>query len=113
MSKVVKIPKEYWPDIEELPGDLTFIARGIEEHLPGDGVRITLLLAQIFKSQGLYFHSVKELLLQIRNDAIRKESADGAKVRELAYRFDLSTRWIEDILSRLDEKPEDKQMRLF
>ncbi|MBU0944255.1 MAG: hypothetical protein KJ804_12355 [Proteobacteria bacterium] len=113
MSKVVKIPEEYWPEIDALPGDLAFIARGLEQYLPGSGVQVTLILAQVFKGQPLYIRGIEELLLKIRNDAIRKEYDSGAKVKELAFKFDLSVRWVEDILAREEQSQEDKQMRLF
>ena len=113
MTKIVHIPKEYWPEIDDLPGDLAFIAKGIEEHLPGEGIRITLILAQGFKGQPLYIRNIEGLLLKIRNDAIRKEYDNGTRVKEIAYTFDLSVRWVEDILARVEDRPEDKQMRLF
>ncbi len=113
MSKVVQIPEEYWPKIDELPGDLAFIAKGLEEYLPGHGVQTTLILAQVFKGQPLYIRGIEELLLKIRNDAIRKEYDGGARVKEIAFKFDLSVRWVEDILARVDASAEEKQMRLF
>jgi len=113
LSKVVKIPEEYWPEIDALPGDLAFIARGLEQYLPGSGVQVALILAQVFKGQPLYIRGIEELLLKIRNDAIRKEYDSGVKVKELAFKFDLSVRWVEDILAREEQSPAEKQMRLF
>ena len=113
MAKVVKIPKEYWPEIDALPGDLAFIARGLEQHLPGKGVKVALILAQVFKGQPLYIRGIEELLITISNDAIRKENDSGTKVKELAFKFELSVRWVEDILAREEQGPEEKQMRLF
>jgi Mor family transcriptional regulator len=113
LIKVIDIPEEYRPEISELPGDLEFIARGLEEHMPGMGVWITLVMAQIFPGQPLYIRSIKDLLITIRDDAMRKEYDEGAKVKELAFKFHLSTRWVEDILSRTGKKNNDRQMRLF
>lgn len=112
-DKVLDIPEEYWPAIDELPGDLAFIASGLEQHLPGNGIKIALILAQVFKGQPFYICNIEDLLRKIRNDAIRKEYDNGAKVKELAHKFHLSVRWVEDILSRMEKNPEERQMKLF
>lgn len=112
-NMIMDIPEEYWPGIDDLPGDLAFIARGLEAQLPGQGVRLTLILAQVFKGQPLYIRNIDELLRRVRDDAIRREYDKGGRVKEIAAAFGLSVRWVEDILSRADQAPEERQMRLF
>jgi Mor family transcriptional regulator len=114
-SKVIRIPKEHWPELHELPGDLAFIARELEEHLPGQGLELTLIIAQIFRGQPLYIRSIDDLLRGLRNDAIRQEYDGGETVKKLAQKYQLSTRQIETILSSpaSQEELKSKQGRLF
>ncbi len=112
MTDIISIPEDYWPKIDALPGDLARIAEIIEEHRPGLGVDLTLFLAQAFRGQHIYLRNVDFLLRQIRNDSIRREYDHCAKVRDLALKWKLSTRWVEDILNR-PEKSTDKQLSLF
>ncbi len=115
MNKVIQIPKEHWPDVNDLPGDLAFIARELEEHLPGQGLELTLLIAQIFRGQPLYIRSIDDLLRNLRNDAIRQAYDNGTPVKRLAQKYQLSTRQIETILSSPSSQEElkSKQGRLF
>lgn len=115
MSKLIEVPDEYLPDIDELPGDLRRIARGIEEVWPGMGVKIAMLMGQLFPGIGLYMHNMEGLARRIRDDAIRKESDAGAKVKDLAIKYRLSTRQIENILAAppSQEELKSKQYKLF
>jgi len=111
--RVIDIPDEYRPAIEELPGDLQRIAEHIELHRPGRGVEITLLLAQIFRGQNLYIRNIDYLLRQIRDDAIRAEyDRGGVTGRELATRWGLSQRMVEKILASAG-KEDGRQLNLF
>ena len=112
MTKVVDIPKEYQPAINELPGDLSRIAEVIEEHRPGCGVELALFLGQAFRGQSLYFRNVDYIVRRMRDDIIRAEYDGGAAVRAIALKWGISTRWVESILSRPGKK-NDRQLELF
>lgn len=100
MAAIIHLPEQYWPAVEELPGDLERVAAAIEEHVPGDGVRITLLLAQIFHGQPMYFRSVDNFLRKWRHDCIRADyDRGGVTAKVLATRYRLSLRQVEKILS--------------
>lgn len=114
-KKIVEIPEEYRPKIEDLPGDLARIAEEIERSLPGHGVEKTLLLAQIFRGQPVYFRNIDSLIRRIRNDAIRKEyDRGGVTMLQLAGRFGLGLRQIKYILADTDNTNDvdERQMRL-
>ncbi|MDH4317915.1 MAG: hypothetical protein OEV64_05950 [Desulfobulbaceae bacterium] len=115
MSKknLIDLPQEYWPEIEDLPGDLALIAAVVEEQLPGCGVMVALLLSKTFRSQELYIHSLECLERQWRNDTIRKEYENGTPVRDLCTKWTLSQRWVEDILGKPDVGGRGKQLTLF
>ena len=116
MDEIIDIPEPYRPTIEELPGDLRRIAAAIERHIPGEGVRLTLLLAQVFGGMPVYFRQVKQYLRPIRDDAIRAQYDQGgitAKELAMLHRVSLST--VEKILARPASQAElkAKQGRLF
>lgn len=110
--KVVEVPEQYRPAIEELPGDLQRIAEHIDEHRPGQGVPLTLFLAQVFRGQNLYLRNIDFLLREIRDDAIRQAYDQGAKIKDLALTWGLSTRMVEYILAKPGKK-EENQLQLF
>ena len=47
MPEISRIPAEYLPPIDELPGDMHVLAAGMEERFPGMGVLIVLAMAEI------------------------------------------------------------------
>lgn len=101
MSEIVNLPEGYWPEIEDMPGNLQQISRAIEEHIPGQGVRLTLLLAQIFPGQNIYIRSAVSFIRNWRNDRIRADyDRGGVTAAELAYKYRLSNRQIHTILSQ-------------
>lgn len=120
MDDIIDIPEPYRPQIEELPGkDMRLLAEAIEFHRPGDGVALTLLLAQRFPGIPLYMHNVRKLLVAIRDDAIRADYDAGrgtvtAKDLALKYR-PISLRQIENILARPSSQAElqKRQLPLF
>ena len=116
-DRVVVIPAEYLPSIDELPGELPRIAEVVEASYPGMGVPIAILLAQAYPGQSIYLHSVQSIKRNIRDDAIRSRYDKGIKVKELATDTGLSTRQIERILAQAScgrqEELKEKQMRLF
>lgn len=114
--KIIEIPAEYLPEIDELPGDLKRIGAAVEEVSPGEGVRIALLLGQLFPGVPLYPHNVQALARRIRDDAIRAEYDQGeATAKSLAIKNRLSLRRIEQILAQPPSQDElkNKQMRMF
>lgn len=108
MSKIIEIPEEYLPEIDDLPGDLRRIARGVEDVWPDMGVKVAIMLAQVFKGVAIYPRNIDPLLLRIRDDAIRKEYDRGAKVKDLAIKNGLCTRTIENVLSQAPSQEELK-----
>jgi Mor family transcriptional regulator len=111
--RIIDIPEEYLPKIDELPGELPKIARVIEERCPGLGVPITLALAQTYPGQNLYIHSAKKIEDAVRNDMIRAKYDQGAKVKDLATETGLCTRQIERILAEAGTVEDNRQMRMF
>lgn len=112
---LIHLPPEYHPPIDELPGDLRRIAEAIEAGIPGEGVRLTLLLAQVFHGQPVYFRTVDHLIRRWRDDRLRAEYDGGqTTAKELATKSRLSLRQVENILSQPDtRRVNEKQMRLF
>lgn len=100
-----EIPIEYRPSIDELPGELSRVALDIEKHRPGQGVELTIFLAQVFKGQEIYFRNIDALERRMRDDAIRSEyDRGGITMRRLAAKYRLTQRSIERILSRPDTR---------
>lgn len=113
---VVHLPDQWLPEIEALPGELKYIAEAIEQHMPGMGVRTTLLLAQVFPAQHLYIRKADKFILNWRNSVMRSLYDQNAVTgKELAGLTGLSTRQVWDILGSPDSQAEQekKQMRLF
>ncbi len=100
MNRIIEIPEEYLPEVRDLPGDLERIASSVEEVWPNMGVKIAILFAQLFAGVPLYPRNIKKLLLRIRDDNIRREYDQGSKVKDLAIRYKISTRQIENILAQ-------------
>ena len=113
-KKIIEIPAEYLPEIEDLPGGLSRIAAEIERYRPGSGVELTLFLAQVFAGQPLYLRSIKDLLRKIRNDAIiANYDAGGVTMLQLASTYNLSHRRIKEILAAPGGPTKnDKQLEL-
>jgi len=113
-QNIIDVPEAYRPRIEELPGDLRRVAEAVESVLPEMGVRLTLILAQGFPGQHMYFRSVKEILINYRDEAMRSEYDLGnITAKELATRTGLSLGHVEKILARAGKEVEDRQMKLF
>lgn len=116
MDDVIDLPEQYWPKVEELPGELRRIAGAIDPYFPGQGVRITLILAQVFPGHNLYFRQVKHIIRQWRDDSMRNAYDQGdVTVKELARLYRMSERNTEKILARPHSQAvlEKKQGRLF
>ncbi len=105
------IPAEYQPGIEDLPGDLSQLARFIEEMVPGQGVRVVLKLAEEYRGTSIYFHNLDSLKRRIRDIEIIRRYDNGERPADIARDVSLSERQVWKILGRDTE--EDRQMRLF
>lgn len=106
------IPNEFRPSIEELPGELSRIAFEIERHRPGQGVELTLFLAQVFRGQEVYFRNIDSLERSMRDYSIRAEyDSGGTSIRRLASKYSLSQRQIERILAQPDTAHHDRRMK--
>ena len=71
-----------------------------------------MFLAQAFRGKNLYLRNIDYLVRQVRDDVIRQEYDQGMKVREIALKWGISTRWVEAILDRPGAE-DAAQMRLF
>jgi len=97
---IINIPPEYQPEIADLPGALEQVAEAIEAHIPGQGVRLTLILSQVFAGQYVYFRNTNMFVLSWRNDRIRADyDLGGVTVKALASKYRLCQRSVEKILS--------------
>ncbi len=113
-KRLIEIPDEYRPAIEELPGELSRIAAEIERYRPGAGVDTTLMLAQVFPGQPLYIRNIRDIIRKMRDDAIRREyDSGGCTMLELASSYNLSHPRVKQILADPGDKPDNRQQRLF
>lgn len=116
MTRIIEIPPEYLPEIDDLPGDLQRIAAAVEEVRSGQGVSVALLLGQLFPGIPLYPHNIENLARRIRDDAIRAEYGQGnTTAKELAIKNKLSLRRVEQILAQAPSQDElkSKQISMF
>ncbi len=116
MSDYIEIPEEYWPEPEELPADLRRVAIGVERVWPGNGVKVALILGQLFAGVPIYPANMGKILRKIRDDAIRKEyDAGGVVAKDLALKYNLSQRSVEKILAQAgsEVKSNRNQLQLF
>jgi hypothetical protein len=107
----VRLPREAWPAIEDLPdGDMRAVAEAV-------GIDGLMRLYGRFKSTAIYFGHFEKFMLRHRDNTIRREfdrlTAAGLSAREavnrLAREFNLSDRWVWEIIGR----PDERQMRMF
>lgn len=99
------------PTIDELPGDLSAIARVIEKFAPGLGVRCTMALSEHYKGTYVLFHTIGFLKRKARDRWIIEQYGKGTTAPELARAADLGVRRVWDILGK--EPVDDKQMSLW
>ncbi|WP_195282239.1 Mor transcription activator family protein [Harryflintia acetispora] len=88
--------------IDQLPEPYQTIAYSI-------GVENTLKVADLLQGTGAYFPKLDSLLADIRNEKIRKEY-NGFNTKELARKYDLSERWIYEIIRG---ETDEAQTRFF
>lgn len=108
---IQNIPGDLIPRIEELPGDLSQLARAIEEVVPGLGVKIVLRVASEFRGTHVYFHNLDAIERKARNRIILEMYDKGAKVPEIARIVRLSERQVWTVLGK--EPGEERQLVLF
>lgn len=92
------------------PPDLGLTPAWLKQVSPGDlpevyqemaaviGVEATVALAQTFSGSSVYFPKLERALLALRNQVIRREF-DGANVKQLARRWNLSARHLRHIVN--------------
>ena len=106
-----KLPEEFIPEIEDLPGDLAQLAKVLEEEVPGKGVKIVLRLEAEYRGTGIYFHNVDGFKRKIRDAWVVEQYSNGRKVDDIARTVRLSSRQVWNILGK--EPVDEKQLRLF
>jgi Mor family transcriptional regulator len=111
MDDLTKLPDEFLPTIDELPGELASLARALESVVPGMGVRLALALESAFRGTSVYFHNVDNLRRKVRDKRIIERYNSGERVDDIARSVGMSSRHIWNILGR--EPGEDKQLKLF
>lgn len=94
------VPEEYWPAIGELPGDLARLAEIIESYAPGQGVKITMAIADEFRGTNIYCHNMDALKRKVRNLRIIDQYGKGVSVPELARKVGLGERQVWSILGQ-------------
>ena len=96
VDESVPLPKEAWPRLDELHGDLQAVAELV-------GIGPALLLAQVFDGSPIRLYGIRQWMRRYRDRCIRADYDTGRfTVIELGRRYDLSDRQISNILSRLD-----------
>lgn len=96
VAETVPLPKEAWPRLDELHGDLQAVAELV-------GIGPALLLAQVFDGSPIRLYGIRQWMRRYRDRCIRADYDTGRfTVIELGRRYDLSDRQISNILSRLD-----------
>ncbi|ADW16451.1 hypothetical protein Despr_0266 [Desulfobulbus propionicus DSM 2032] len=107
---VVHLPKDFLPKISDLPGELKTVATAIDEHMPGDGVRLTLLLAQVFPGQHLYLRKPDKFIRLWRNVIMRSIYDQGnITAHELSSLTGVCERQVWTILGEAADEQQGKQ----
>ena len=103
VAESVALPREAWPRLEDLHGDLQAVAELI-------GIGPALLLAQVFDGTPIRLYGARQWMRRHRDQCIRADYDTGNYTMiDLARRYDLSDRQISNILGR----PDDRQLNLF
>jgi Mor family transcriptional regulator len=113
MDDLTKLPDEFLPKIDELPGELATLARTIEAVAPGLGVRLTLVLESAFRGTAVYFHNVDNLRRKVRDQRIIERYNAGERVDDIARSVGKSSRHIWNILGREPGLEDERQLKLF
>lgn len=113
MDDLSRLPDEFLPTIEELPGELAGLARVIEEVDPGMGVRLALALEAAFRGTSVYFHNADALRRKVRDQRIVERYTAGERVDDIARSVGMSSRHIWNILGREPMVEDNRQLKLF
>jgi Mor family transcriptional regulator len=110
---LTKLPAEFMPEIDALPGDLAQLAKIIDEVVPGMGVRIVLRLEKEYRGTGIYFHNLDGFRRRVRDAWVRSRADGGEKVKDIARdpRVGLCARQVWNILGT--EPVDERQLKLF
>lgn len=104
--KIIYLPDDALPDLEELTGDLKAVARII-------GVKNAMALGQIYKGVPIRLWNTEKFIRRYRDECIKRDSVNMSGVA-IAKKYRLTERQIWYILGR---SPEDvngnQQMDLF
>lgn len=108
-----RLPDDALPALVELPGDMRRVAEIIRPFMASDraAVQAIFLLSSEFRGTNIYCRGLEEWRRTWRDRQIRAEYDRGDKVPEIARRWELSERWVWDILGRLPEA--DNQLKLW
>ncbi|MGD9947668.1 MAG: hypothetical protein AB7U29_04210 [Desulfobulbus sp.] len=111
-SGFVDIPFEYYPSVEELPGELPLIASAVEEHLPGQGVRVALILAQKYPGTPIYLHNVNKIVNKYTFSVMREEyDRGGITVKELSRKYGLPMTKTKEILASVEKRGSESSQK--
>jgi Mor family transcriptional regulator len=77
------------------PADLPEVYQEMAEVI---GVQATVQLAQTFAGSSVYFPKLERALLTLRNQVIQREF-DGANIKQLSRRWNLSARHLRHIVN--------------
>jgi Mor family transcriptional regulator len=114
MDDLTKLPDDYLPEINDLPGELAQLAREIALVLPEkQAVRLVLLLEEKYRGTSLYFHNVDALRRKVRNARIVERYTEGERVDDIARSTNMSSRHVWNILGREPDLEDTRQMKLF
>lgn len=106
-----QIPADLMPGIDDLPGDLSQLARTIEEVVPGHGVKVVLRIVDEFRGTNIYCRNLDGLKRSVRDRRVIELYSAGMRVPEIARLVHLSERQVWTVLGR--EPEDDRQMKLF
>jgi Mor family transcriptional regulator len=114
MDDLTKLPDDYLPEIDDLPGELAQLAREIAQVLPDkQAVRLVLLLEQRYRGTAVYFHNADAIRRKVRNARIVERYTTGERVDDIARSTNMSSRHIWNILGCEPVLEDTRQMKLF
>lgn len=114
MDDLTKLPDEYLPQIDDLPGELAQLARVIARLVgPVLAVRIVLLLEQAYRGTSIYMHNTDGLRRKARNARIVERYNAGERADDIARSVGMSSRQVWNILGNEPELEDTRQLRLF
>lgn len=102
--RIIELPVDALPDIEELTGDLRIVAELV-------GVANALRLGQVFHGVPIRLWNTGQWIRRWRDNQIRRDSATLSG-RELAIKYRLTERQIWNILGTTGDG-DDRQKRLW